>query len=215
MYDMPNYVMKVTPVEGSRGKRFFWELRFYGKVVAQGVEDTEKEAEMKMGEALFSKTKGAGEKRKAKSAARLALQSLLERRPYCAMGVAELMLNGFKRGEVLREAQTSEEAWWKKHPPEERKRIPSKPDGSPRRGPPQMEAREAATKFMDLFVTLEMVVEEEGGKMKPAKKLSTWADNVFGEGWLRRKSFGTKDLLAEFMGEKRAAELMKAHGRVS
>lgn len=166
---------KVRPVQMSAGgEKWFWEIKRYGKVVAQGAADTEGAAKSALGNALVDFLEKQGGKNADRNLLRTKLKHLLEKRPYLVAGACELLIGAQASKErLMSEAYDFELAWAEKDPKKYRVPLPTHARA--------LLPHEAAEQFYELVVWLGLVkVDEESGEMNSTRLLK-WAREKFGE----------------------------------
>ena len=152
-----------------------WEVRYFKKVIARGVEDTEEEADRKVQAALGKFTSEQLKHEKDLNGLNAKLRYILKNRMAVLMFVVEMMLEGRRRKEICEDAKAGEISWSKRlgeDPPENRSG----------RGRQPMEANEVAERAYNLIYKLGLVKKVGDGELD-VRRLKRYATSNFGPWW--------------------------------
>lgn len=168
------YNVIVKPMKSSGGTRYTWEVRRFGRPVDEGVEDSAPLARKYAAAAMLKSAQGASVKHANKSALRVQLRTLLEKRPYLVAGATELILAGADYTRVVSEAEEYEKSWWSRAVKATRVALPTHHRA--------LIPTEAAKRFILVMIGLGYVVRD-GADLSAKPALAKWAANTLGGGF--------------------------------
>lgn len=171
LHVMPTgFTFEVRPVRGSSGTRYFWSVKKFGRVVAEGHEEKEPVAKRLAGIAIAEHA--SSKNNVDRNLLSTKLRQLLQKRPYLVVGACELILLGnANRGRLMEEAETYEQAWYEKQPAHMRVEIPS--------GGRTLSPSKAAEQLWNLLEGLSLIKVEDG-EIVASQRLKSWVSQKFG-----------------------------------
>lgn len=171
---IPQYqtIVKAT----ADGYRWKWEVRYFGKNLAEGIETTEKEAIEKAEAAAGALVVHHSLQSQDRAKPRMQLKEIMKKRSCLVAAVCEQLVSGNYNFEAIAEyAREGEEAWqdkigdvWGR--------------GEVGRGRPKLEAGELAKRVLQIFLDLGYLEETEEGIFKDGG-LRRFTSKHFGHIW--------------------------------